>query len=83
MIIWILNSELHKIFWNITTVYKLERVCTLHIHIHKITQALVSLSHKKAVNKCRANKMHLILPVYFYCDIVTYMFRPVIRPSSG
>jgi hypothetical protein len=31
----------------------------------------------------RTNYMHLIPLMYFYCDIFTYMFWPVIRPSSG
>jgi len=74
--------DLHPTFRNITIVYKLERVCTLYVRIHKHYTSICLTFLKKAVNKCRANKMHPIPLVYFYCDAVTYMFRPVIRPSS-
>jgi len=48
---------------------------------------LETISHNsviKLIVLCvsRTNKKHLIPLIYCYCDIFTYMFRPVIGPTS-
>jgi hypothetical protein len=48
-----------------------------------LCRTVLTLSIVSAWCTSRTNKMHLIPLVYFYCVIFTYMFLPVIRPSSG